>query len=78
MVGSAEAEGLRTTPSLARGVRPESSQSAMTLGHGRSPDRSEGREGTRTDPGRPKDDETHPRRQPGDPGPARNKGAVSR
>ena len=78
VVGSVEAEGLRTTPSLARGVRPESSRDTMTLGHGRSPDRSEERERTRTGPGRPKDDETHPRRRPGDPGRASNKGAVSR
>ena len=47
VVGSVEEEGLRTTPSLARGVRPESSRDAMTLGHGRPPDRSQGREGTR-------------------------------
>ena len=50
----------------------------MTLGHGRSPDRSEEREGTRTDPGRPKDDGTRLQRRPGDPGQASNKGAVSR
>ena len=68
VVGSVEAKGLRTTPSLVRGVRPESSEAAMTLGHGQSPDRSEEREGTSTGPGRPKDDETHPRRQPGDLG----------
>ena len=78
VVGSAEVEGLRTTPPLARGVRPESSGDAMTLGHGRPPERSEEREGKRTGPGRPKDDETHPRRQPGDPGQASNKEAVSR
>ena len=76
VVGSVQATGLRTTPSLARGVRPESSQGAMTLGHGRPPDRSEEREETRTGPGRPKDDETHTRRQPGDPGQASNTGAV--
>ena len=75
MVGSVEEEGLRTTPPLARGVRPESSRDEMTLGHGRSPDRSEEREGTRTGPGRPKDAETCPRRWPGDPGQASNKGA---
>ena len=68
VVGSVEATGLQTTPSLARGVRPESSLGAMTLGHGRPPNRSEEREGKRTDPGHPKDDETHPRRRPGDPG----------
>ena len=78
VVGSVKEEGLRTTPSLARGVRPESSRDAMTLGHGRSPNRAEEREGTRTGPGRPKDDETRPRRRPGDPGQASNKGAVSR
>ena len=50
----------------------------MTLGHGRSPDRPEEREGTRTGPGRPKDVETHPQIGPGDPGLASNKGAVSR
>ena len=77
MFGSVEEEGLRTTLSLARGLRPESSRGAMTLGHGRSPDRSEEREGTRTSPGRPKDDEMHPPRRPGDPGQASNKGAVS-
>ena len=75
---SVEEECLRTTPSLARGVRPESSRDAMTLGHGRSPDRSEAKEGTRTRPGRPKHDEKHPRRRPEDPGQASNKGAVSR
>ena len=68
VVGSVEAASLRTTPSLARGVRTESSRHAMTLGHGRSPDRPEEREGTLTGPGCPKDDETHPRRRPGDPG----------
>ena len=78
MVGSVEAEGLRTTSSLARGMRPESSRDVMTLGHGRPPDRSEEREETRTGPGHPKDDETRPRRRPGDPGRASNKGAVSR
>ena len=77
VVGSVEATGLRTTPSLARGVRPESLRDAMALGHGRSPDRPEEREGMRTGPGRPKDDETHPRRRPGDPGRASNTGAVS-
>ena len=77
MVGSVEAEGLRTTPSLARGVRPESSRHATTLGHGRSPDRPEEREGMRKDPGHPKDGETHPRRRPGDLGLASNTGAVS-
>ena len=77
VVGSVEVTGLRTTP-LARGVRPESSLGAMTLGHGRPPDRSEEREGTRTGPGRPKDDKTHPQRRPGDPGRASNTGAVSR
>ena len=71
VVGSGEAASLRTTPSLAREVRPESSR-VMTLGRGRSPDRPEEREGTRTDPGRPKDGETHPRRRPGDPGQASN------
>ena len=75
VVGSAEVEGLLT---LARGVRPESSRDAMTLGHGRPPDRSEEREGTHTGPGCSKDDETHPRRRPGDPGQASNKEAVSR
>ena len=40
--------------------------------------RPEEREGTRTGPGRPKDDKKHPRRRPGDPGRARNKAAVSR
>ena len=78
MVGSVEEEGLRTTPSLARGVRPESSRGAMTLGHRRSPDRLEEREGTRTGPGRPKDDEARPRRRPGDLGQVSNKGTVSR
>ena len=78
VVGSVEEVGLRTTPSLARGVRQESSQPATTLRHGRSPDRPEEREGTLADPGRPKDDETHPRRRPGHPGPASNTGAVSR
>ena len=38
VVGSVEVTGLRTTPSLARGVRPESSRATMTLRHGRSPD----------------------------------------
>ena len=60
VVGLVEVEGLRTTPSLARGVRPESLRDAMTLGHGRSPNRSEEREGMCTGPGRPKDDETRP------------------
>ena len=78
VVGSVEAVSLRTTPSLARGVRPELSQPATTLRHGRSPDRPEEREGKRTGPGRPKDVETHPRRRPGDPGLASNTGAVSR
>ena len=78
VVGSVEAASLRTTPSQAREVRPESLRPAMTLRHGRSPDRPEEREGMRTDPGRPKDDETHPRRRPGDPGQASNTGAVSR
>ena len=78
VVGSVEAASLRTTPSLARGVRPESSRHATTPGRGRSPDRPEEREGTRTDPGRPKDGETHPRRRPGDPGQASNTGAASR
>ena len=77
MVESVEAVSLRTTPSLARGVRPESSQNATTLGHGRSPDRPEEREGTRTGLGRPKDGEMHPRRRPGDPGLVSNTGAVS-
>ena len=54
VVGSVEAEGLRTTPSLAIGVRPESSRAAVTLRHGRSPNLSEEREGTRTGPGRPR------------------------
>ena len=76
VVGSVEVTGLRTTPPLARGVRPESSLLAMTLGHGRSPDRPEEREGTRTGPGHPKDDETHPRRRPWDPKQASNTGAV--
>ena len=74
VVGSKEAVSLRTTPSLAREVRPESSLAATTLGRGRSPDRPEEREGTRTDPGHPKDDETHPRSRPGDPGQASNTG----
>ena len=78
VVGSVEEAGLRTTPSLARGVRPESSRDAMTPGHGRLPDRPEEREGTRTGPGRPKDDKTHPQRRPRDMGGASNKGAVSR
>ena len=68
VVGSAEEECLRTTLSLARGVRPESLRDAMTLGHGRPPDSPEGRERTRTHPGHPKDDEMHPRRRPVDPG----------
>ena len=78
VVGSVEEEGLRTTPSLARGVRPESSQPATTFEHRRSPDPPEEREGTCTGPGRPKDVKTHPRRRPGDPGLASNTGAVSR
>ena len=78
MVGSVEAASLQTTPSLAREVRPESLRHATTLGRGRSPDRPEQREGTRTDPGRPKDGETHPRRRPEDPGQASNTGAASR
>ena len=78
VVGSVEEVSLRTTPSLARGVQPESSRQVTTLGHGRSPDRPEEREGTRTNPGHPKDVETHPRRRPGDPGLASNTGAVSR
>ena len=53
VVGSAEEEGLRTTPSLARGVRPESLQDATTLAHGRPPDSPEEKDGTRTHPGRP-------------------------
>ena len=77
VVGSVELESMRTTPFLARGVRPESSQPVTTLGHGRSPDRPEEREGTHTGPGRPKDVETHPRRRPEDPGLARITGAVS-
>ena len=77
VVGSTEVVSLRSAPSLARGVRPESSQPATTLGHGRSPDRPEEREGTLTGPGRPKDVETHPQRRPGDPGLASNTGAVS-
>ena len=77
VVGSVEAASLRTTPSLAREVRSESSRHATTLERGRSPDRPEEREGTRTDPGRPKDGETHPRRRPGDPGLASNIGAAS-
>ena len=52
----------------------QSSQGAMTLGHGRSQEK----ERMRTGPGRPKDDETHPRRRPGDPGQASNKESVSR
>ena len=60
VVESVEATGLRTTPSLAREVRPESSRGVMTLGHRRSPDWPEEREGMRTGPGRPKDDKTHP------------------
>ena len=78
VVGSVEAASLRTTPSLAREARPESSRHATTLGRGRSPDRPEEREGTSTDPGRPKDGETHPRRRPGDPGQASNTGAALR
>ena len=78
VVGSVEAASLQTIPSLARGVQPESSRHAMTLGHGRSPDRPEEREGPRTGPGHPKDDETHRGRRPGDPGRASNTGAVSR
>ena len=77
MVGSVGAVSLRTTPSLARGVRPESSQPATTLGHGRSANRPEEKEGTRKGSGRPKDVKTHPRRRPGDPGLASNIGAVS-
>ena len=77
-LGQKKAASLRTTPSLAREARPESSRHAMTAGCGRSPDRPEQREGTRTDPGRPKDDETHPRRRPVDPGQASNTGAASR
>ena len=72
VVGSVEAKDLQITPSLAREVLE------MTLGHGRSPDRSEEREGMRTGPGRPKYYETHPQRWPGDLGQASNKGAVSR
>ena len=53
VVGSVEAASLRTTPSLAREVRPESSLPATTLGCGRSPDQPEEREGTHKDPGRP-------------------------
>ena len=60
VVGSVEEVSLRTTPSLGRGVRPESSRHVTTLGHGRSPDRPEERKGTRTDPGRPKDAEMRP------------------
>ena len=78
VVGSVEAASLRTTPSLAREVRPESSRLAMTAGRERSPDRPEQREGTRKDPGRPKGGETHPRRRPVDPGQASNTGAASR
>ena len=78
VAGSVEAAGLRTTPSLAREERPASSRHTTTAGRGRSPDRPEQREGTRTDPGRPKDGETHPRRRPGDPGQASNTGAASR
>ena len=52
-LGPAEAASLRTTPSLAREVRPESSRLAMTAGRERSPDRPEQREGTRKGPGRP-------------------------
>ena len=37
VVGSAEVEGLRTTPSLARGVRPESSRDVMTQDMGDHP-----------------------------------------
>ena len=59
VVGPAEAASLRTTPSLAREVQPESSRHATTLGRGRSPARPEEREGTHTGPGRPKDGETH-------------------
>ena len=76
-VGSVEEVSLRTTPSLAREVRPESSRPATTLGHGRWPDRPEEREGTRTGPGRSKDGETHPGRRPADPGLASNTGAVT-
>ena len=78
VVGSVEVVSLRTTPSLTRGVRPESLQPATTLGHRRLPDRPEEREGMRTGPGGPKDVKTHPRRRPGDPGLASNIGAVSR
>ena len=78
VVGSVEAASLRTTPSLATEARPQSSRQATTAGRGRSPDRPEQREGTRTDPGHPKDGETHPRRWPGDPGLASNTGAASR
>ena len=78
VVGSVEEGDLRTAPSLARGVRPESSRPATTLGHGRSPDRPGEREGTSIDPCRPKDGETHPRRRPEDPGQASNTRAVSR
>ena len=77
VVGSVEAEGLRTTPSLAREAQPESSRHSTTLGHGRSSDRPEEREGTHKDPGHPKDGETHPGRRPGHPGQASNTGAVS-
>ena len=78
VVGSVEEVSLRTTPSLARGVRPESSRPTMTLGHEQSPNRPEKKEETRTDPGRPKDAETRSQRRPGDPGQASNTGAVSR
>ena len=78
VVGSVEEVSLRTTPSLVRGVRQESTRHVTTLRHGRSPDRPEEREGTCTYPGHPKDVETRPRRRPGDPGLAINTGAVSR
>ena len=50
----------------------------MTLRHRQSPDRPEEREGMRTGLGGSKDDETHPRRWPGDLGRASNTGAVLR
>ena len=76
MVGSVEVEGLRTTPSLARVERPESSRDATTLERGQRPDSPEKREGMRKHPGRSKDDETHPQRRPEDPELGSNKGAV--